>query len=921
MNSHSERLVNVSERWFRLLQRLYPQDFRDDMGDAVVDTYRDRARAALNRHGAARGNTHGVSVGGVLRLAVVWIRAFFDALRNGPGERVRPAVSWRRGGNWGRDAEVAFRRLRRAPLFVVFTASTLTLGLGVVGVVYTVVQKVLIEPMPYRDPGDLYYVWRDYGPTANIQRGQLAGTDIVELRKQNAVIEDVAAFQPFLGGTFSIREGSDPSEIAVTIATPNVFEMLGVKPVLGRGFARHEEGKGRPNTMILSHELWTRFGADPEIVGKDVRLQSREGNRFRVLGVLPPNFAFVRNDGRGVGQRIDAYISIYEDLAPTNPEAGRYSAIVRARRGASPEAVADAIGTIGQAIDVRDFNGRGVKLYPSGVKSDLLLRVRPALLMLAAAGILLVLMLTVNLASVLLARAAQREHEYAVSRALGANGAAIVRATLLEGALLGLIGSIAGTLVARWGTRALVAMSPLDLPRRDAITLDWRVAAVMIALGILLGVLAAIVPATWASRSSLSSLLASGNVRGGGGHGRMRRGLVVAQIALSLVLLSSGGLVVRSFERLLAADPGFDPANVLTFRVRSPPEFFPTQADTTRFQDAVEAALAAIPGVIGASATSSLPLTAAGAEVPITVPGALGNTGNAERDRLMVDQIATRATYPKVMGMRVIAGRGFDPVRREGFREALIDRKAAEHYFPNGANPIGAIIPRSFTRPVNGVPHTEHMPLTIVGVVDQARLYDMHQDGRPQLYVRTDDWGYRPLSFVVKTSRQPESFIQEARAAVRSVDARVAVGDVRTMQEIVTNVLRQQQTSVALIGGVALGALLLASMGLFGVVSGSVTRRRHELAVRLALGAEHGRVVRLVIGEGALLVALGVAIGVPGVYAAGGVLRGMLIDISPFDPATLAAVVAGLAAATLLACYLPARRVLGIDPAQALRNE
>ena len=213
------------------------------------------------------------------------------------------------------------------------------------------------------------------------------------------------------------------------------------------------------------------------------------------------------------------------------------------------------------------------------------------------------------------------------------------------------------------------------------------------------------------------------------------------------------------------------------------------------------------------------------------------------------------------------------------------------------------------------------MPLTIVGVVDQARLYDIHQDGRPQVYVRTEDWGFRPLSFVVKTSRQPESIVQEVRAAVRSVDARVAVGEVRTMEEIVTNVLRQQQTSAVLIAAFALGALLLASMGLFGVVSGSVTRRRHELAVRLALGAEHGRVVRLVIGEGALLVAIGVLIGVPGIYAVGGILRGVLIDISPFDPPTLAAVVAGLAAVTLLACYVPARRVLGIDPAQALRSE
>jgi putative ABC transport system permease protein len=911
MNGHGDRLVDISERWFRLLQRLYPPDFRDDMGDAVVDTYRDRARAALKRGG-------GASLGGVIRLAVVWMRALVDSLRNGPGERARPAVSWRRGGNWGRDAEVAVRRLRRAPLFVVLTVGTLTLGLGMVAVVYTVVQKVLIEPMPYRDAGNLYYVWRDYGPIADLPRAMLAGTDIVELRKQNAVIEDVAAFQPYLGGIFSIREGTDPSEIAVTVATPNVFEMLGVTPALGRGFARHEEGKGRPNTIVLTHELWTRFGADPAIVGSEVRLQS---NPYTVLGVLPPNFTFVRNDGRGVAQRIDAYISVYEDLASTDPGQGRYSAIVRARRGASPEAVAAAVGTIGRAIDARDFNKRGLKLYSSGLKADLLLRARPALLVLAAAGVLLALMLMFNLASVLLARAAQREHEFAVSRALGASGSAIVRATLFEGALLGLIGGIAGTLAASWGTRALVALSPLDLPRREAIVLDWQIGAAMIALGVMLGVLAAIVPATWASRASLSSLLASSNVRGGGGHGRMRRGMVVAQIALSLVLLSSGGLVLRSFERLLAADPGFNPEGVLTFRVRSPPEFFPQAADVIRFQDGVERALSEIPGVIGASATSSLPLTAAGAEMSIMIPGAPGNTGDPERDRQVVDQIGTRASYVKVMGMRVIAGRAFDPVRREGFREALIDRKLAAQFFPGGANPIGAVIPRRANIFVGGVRRLVDMPLTIVGVVDQARLYDIHQDGRGQLYIRTEDWGFRPLSFVVKTSRQPESIVQEVRAAVRSVEARVAVGEVRTMDEIVTNVMRQQQTSAVLIAAFALGALLLASMGLFGVVSGSVTRRRHELAVRLALGAEHGRVLRVVIAEGALLVAIGVLIGIPGIYAVGGILRGMLIDISPFDPPTLAAVVAGLAVVTLIACYVPARRVLGIDPAQALRQE
>ena len=234
----------------------------------------------------------------------------------------------------------------------------------------------------------------------------------------------------------------------------------------------------------------------------------------------------------------------------------RYAALIRARRGASPEAVAAAVDAVGRAIDARDFNGRGLKLYPVGLKADVVSRIRPALVVLGAAGLVLVLMLMVNLASVLLARAAQREHEVAVSRALGANTVAIVRSTLIEGGLLGVAGGALGALAAIWGTRALVALAPLDLPRREAIAIDWRIAAIVIAVGGLLGVLAATVPAAWSARTSLSSLLASSAVRGGGGHGRLRRGMIVAQVALSLVLLSSGALVVRSFERLLRADPG-----------------------------------------------------------------------------------------------------------------------------------------------------------------------------------------------------------------------------------------------------------------------------------------------------------------------------------------------------------------------------
>ena len=886
------RMLNMSERWFRFLQRLYPPDFRDEMGNAVVEAYTDRTRDALTNSGK-------------IHLIALWLRAFVDSLRNGAAERVRPAASWRRAGNWGRDVELVRRRLVRSPAFAATTIGTLTIGLGMFAVVYTAVQKVLIDPMPYKDAGDLYYVWRDYGPITDLKRGALAGTDIVELQKGNSVIQDAAGVQPFLGGIFSLREGADPMEIAVTRTSPNLFNLLGIAPALGRGFAPDEVGPGREQVIVLTHHLWTRLGANPGMVGTDIRLQGRP---FTVIGVLPPEFTFVRNDAAAPPQRVDAFIPFAVRLAETNPQQGAYVGLIRARHGASPDAVAAVVDAVGRAIDAHDFNSRGLKLYPVGLKTDVISRIRPALVVLGAAGLVLVLMLMVNLASVLLARAAQREHEVAVSRALGANTIAIVRSILLEGSLLGLAGGALGALAASWGTRALVALAPLDLPRREAIALDWRIVATVIAVGGLLGVLAAAAPAVWAARASLSSLLASSAVRGGGAQGRWRRGMIVAQVALSLVLLSSGALVMRSFERLLRADPGFRPDGVFTVRLRTPPEFFPKVSDTIAFQDRVQNALAAIPGVSGASAASALPLTATASQLTITIPGAPGNTGDAERDRVLTDMILVRAKYVEVMGMRLLAGRTFTDARQNGVIEVMIDSAVARRFFPAG-NVLGATIPygdRSFT---------------IVGVVNQARLYDIHADGRPQILVRAEDLGVRPLFFVMRTTREPHSLLPEVRAAVRRIDARVPVADARAMDDIVQASLSPQAIGGALISAFAVGALLLAAMGLFGVVSGSVTRRRHELAVRLALGADHSRVLRLVLKEGALLVMAGLLIGAPGIYIANGLIRGLLVGVSPSDPLTLLAAALGLLLVTMATCYVPARRALRIDPAQLLRQQ
>jgi putative ABC transport system permease protein len=885
-------MLRISERWFRLLERFYPPDFRDEMGNEVVAAYMDRVH-------------HSLESGGKIQLAALWFRALVDSLRNGAAERVRPAASWRRAGNWGRDVELVRRRLVRSPAFVATTIGTLTIGLGMFAVVFTAVQKVLIDPMPYKNPADLYYVWRDYGPIVDLKRGALAGTDIAELQRTNPVIEDAAGLQAFLGGIFSLREGDDPMEIAVTRTSPNLFHLLGIAPAFGRGFAPDQVGPGREQVIVLTHHLWKRLGADPGMVGTDVRLQGRP---FTVIGVLPPEFTFVRNDAAAPPQRVDAFIPFAVRLAETNPQQGAYVGLIRARRGATPNGVSAAVEAVGRAIDARDFSSRGLKLYPAGLKADVISRIRPALVVLGAAGFVLALMLMVNLSSVLLARAAQREHEVAVSRALGANTIAIVRSILLEGGLLGLAGGALGALAAIWGARALVSLAPLDLPRRDAIAIDWRIASTVIAVGSLLGVLAAAAPAVWAARASLTSLLASSAVRGGGAQGRWRRGMIVAQVALSFLLLSSGALVMRSFERLLRADPGFRPDGVFTVRLRTPPEFFPKASDTIAFQDRVQNALAAIPGVTGASAASALPLTATAFQVTITVPGAPGNTGDAERDKVLTDLIAARAKYVEVMGMRLLAGRTFTEARLNGVTEAMIDAAIAGRFFPAG-NALGATIRQG------------DRPATVIGVVNQARLYDVHADGRPQILVRAEDFGARPLFYVMRTTREPRSLLPEVRAAVRRIDSRVPVADARAMDDIVQASLSPQAIGGVLISAFAAGALLLAAMGLFGVVSGSVTRRRHELAVRLALGAEHSRVLRLVLKEGALLVMAGLLIGAPGIYIANGLIRGLLIGVSPSDPLTLLGASLGLVLVTMATCYVPARRALGIEPAQLLRQE
>jgi putative ABC transport system permease protein len=886
-----EQWMKASRRLASLLLRIYPADFRDEMGEGVVETYLDRCRSAVRR-------------GGVVALGRVWLLALADSLRNGLAERVRPAVSWRRSGDWGLDAQRAVRRLLRAPLFATAMVGTLTIGLGAFATVYTVVDRVLLAPLPYERPDDLYFVWRNYS-WVQFERGWVAGTDVVAMAAAGGAIDGAVALRQDRRTLTHGRDG-DPAEVAIMVSTPNLFAVLGARMALGRSFAPNEGGPGRPPVLVLSDDLWrSRFGADPTVIGSEIRL---DGEPFTVIGVTRPGFHFKRHSSLGPPESADAYATFETDMAATSPNSGAFAALVRARPGTTPEAFAAAVGAVGTMIDRRDFRSRGLELYPVGAKADLVARVRPALVVLGAAGAFLVLVLAANLATLLLARAAHREREFAISRALGANHVAVARATMFEGGVLGVLGGIGGTALAVWGTRLLVAIAPSDLPRRESIGVDWRIAMVVVAVGVALGLAAALLPALWATRTRLMTLLANANVRGGGGHGRMRRAMVVVQVALSLVLLTTGGLVVRSFDRLLRATLGFEPAGVLTMRVPVPPARYPNPPASTALHERLERELSTVPGVTAVGAASVLPLAAAADQANIRLPGAPGNTGVEEHDHPLVDYIPVRGQYFDALGITALAGRTFAPVRTPGVREVVIDWTLAAEFYPVGSAIGGRIGLGEDTA-------------TVVGVVEHARQYDIHQDGRSQVYVRNEDDGYRTLSFAIRTRRDPTDIIAEVRAAVHRVDPQLAIADLKPMDQLVGESLRQQRLSAVLIAGFSLGALALAAMGLFGVVAASVTRRQHEIAVRLALGADHGRVRRLVLREGAGLVAGGVVLGIPGIYLAGRAIAGTLVGVSPFDVVTLVGVAGGLALVALAACYVPARRVTGIEPAQAFREE
>lgn len=904
-----------AERWYRLLLRLYPREFRRAMGPAMVEAFRDQCRAAYRRSG-------------VSALLGLCLRAVFETFRNAMAERMRPAVRMRPSrGSWRpiprpppvpaprrertmerirHELRAAARLFGRAPGFALAVVATLAVGVAAFASIFAVVDGVLLEPLPYEEPEELVYVWRDY-TWFDLSRGWMGGVDVLALRERGTAFQGVTALR---SGRFNLsgRDSGEPREIRAILASDNFLDVLGVEPLLGRGFRPGEDDLDAANVVILGHALWQqRYGGDPEIVGREIWIDDAP---VEVIGVMGPGFDFAMHSSLGSPSTADVYTTLQMDLSQV--VGGSMAAVARLEEGVTPQRLQAELDAIVEPIDREYFDGLGLRLWAVGMREDLIEGVEPALWAVLGAALLVLLVLGVNLATLMLGRGARRGREMAVRAALGAGKLALARQWVLESTFLAVAGGIVGILLATRGTDLLLALAPEELPRQSDVAVDASVVAAALALSALLGVAASLGAVVRTARGDLATGLREAAIRGDAGTaGRGRRTLVVAQVALSLMLLAGAGVLTRSFVDLLSADPGFDPRGALTFRVPLSDQQYPAPAAVLGFFGELRRDLRALPGVEAVGAGSSLPLTEETSQNGVAFPGAPGNRG-AEGDTPLVDVFSVTPGYFTALSTPILAGRGFtEGDDSEAPLVAVIDDTLATRFFPNDDAPGHTL----------EIFDEERL---IVGVVDQPRLYDVHADDRGQVYVPHAQEPGGPdesLAFVLRTGRDPASMVPEVRRVVREIDADQPVADVRPLQALVDASLAEERLSLSLIAGFALAALLLAALGLYGVISQAVTDRMRELGVRMALGADPGRVRRLVLRQGAVLTLAGLTLGLLGALWTTRLLESLLVGVDPVDPTSLATVSAGLALVTFVATWIPARRATRIDPLVALRSE
>src|SRR5262245_14351362 len=822
-------------------------------------------------------------------------------------ERSRDA----RGVRWiedlWQDLRYGARMLVKNTGFTLVAALTLALGIGANTAIFSVVNGVLLRPLPYKDPQRLVIVFgtRPQNPEFPVMPG-----DFIDLRSQNQSFEHVAAFCP---QSLNLTGGGRPEVISAVNASANLFALLGVEVMHGRAFLPEEEQPGNHRVVILSHRLWQRrFGSDLKIVGRTITLNDEP---YAIIGVAPPGFQFPRKGDWQAGVWFRPEVDIYTPLALTpaqinNRRGPSLAVIARLKPQFSVEQAQAEMTGIAERLRQQfpDTNrDRGIRLVT--LHQQIVGRVKLALLVLLSAVGFVLMIGCANVANLLLARAAARQKEIAIRTALGAGRWRVIRQLLTERALLGLLSGSVALLMALWGVDLLQKIIPDDLPCADQIGIDGRVFGFTLLISLVAGALFGLFPALQASRVSLNEALKEGGRgSGGAGHNHFRNLLVVSEVALALTLLVGAGLMLRSFIRLMSVDPGLDARNVLALEIRLPQSRYAPPQQAVFFQRLLER-LRALPGVQAASAVYPLPLSRAEDTIGFRIEG---RPPSESGEWPPAGPRCVGAEYFKVLNIQLRKGRVF--TESDGANAApvvIVNEELARQYFPN-QDPIGG---RLALNCCDG-------RLTwreIVGVVGDVRHVGLDRELRPEIYFPFMQLPLSSLTVITRTSGDPLGFVAAARDQVQEIDKDQPITNIRTMEEVLARSISQQRFNLSLLAAFAGLALSLAAIGIYGVMSYLVTQRSHEIGVRMALGAQTGDVIRLVIKQGMALTFAGVSIGLIIAFGLTRLLRNLLFDVSVTDPLTYFVIALLLALVALLACYLPARRATKVDPLVALR--
>lgn len=812
-----------------------------------------------------------------------------------------------------RDFRHAFRILQRSPGFTAVAVLTLALGIGANTAIFSVIDSVLLHPLPYHDPDSLVMVWETSSQHPN-PHNTVSPPNFLDWQTRNTIFSSMAFI-------FDERDNlilnGDPEEVVVQNVSVNFFSLLGVNPLLGLGFTPENGQPGHDNVIILSFGLWKdRFAGDPAIVGKSVLVS---GQPQTVVGVAPQDFQWFIKDGSLTGAKPQMWSPfIFPQRFKEHKQIGRFmTAAARLRPGVTPSQAQSEMNSIGAQLEREypEFDSHwGVNVVPlrQQISGDL----RPALLVLFGAVAFVLLIACANVSSLLLARAAAREREMAIRTAIGASRWRIARQLLMESLLLSVIGGGLGVALAVWGTNALLAASPRNLLDLNSVALNLRVLTFAIAATLLAGLLFGFLPSYLSAHSRISETLKQGG-RGFSSTNRgafARNSFVVVQLALALVLLTGSGLLIRSFVRLVGVDPGFDTSHLLTFKVALPRSKYGTDPLRLAFFQQLLSRINTVPGVRSASMESFPPLTGLGAATGVHV---LSQPSLALSNLPVAHVRIVGPGYFATMNTPLRAGRLFNAQEFAEEKHVTIVNQSFVDKYLHGENPLGqkaAIYMKSFAE-------NELQPSEIIGVVGDVHQVGLDTASEPSVYWPHPELVMSAMTILVRTSGDPLALVSAVRGELQKMDPELPMGAVATMDQLLADSLSRSRFTMLLLGIFAAVALLLAAVGIYGLIAYSVTQRTQELGIRIALGAQRRDVLRLVLAEGTRLTLLGVAIGILAALALSRLLATLLFGVSATDPLTFAGVAVLLAFVALLACFMPAHRATRVDPLVALRYE